>query len=302
MKTIITCLFLLGCTAYLHSQNVGIGTATPTEKLDVNGSVNLKNQLKINGDSGTAYQALMKDASNNLVWGDLSEFKNMQIFDCANVAAVAGTNNCSATWGVPTGVTTILVECWGGGGGGGNFTGGGGAGYASARLTVTPLTTASITVGAGGNFGSTSTDGISGGNTVFSVGAAVLNAYGGGGGGKADVTTTNPGTVGQTLGGTFLVSGITSGFIGYYGSPGGISKLTFVQVAAGEFAKQIDFGGGGDAALLPNSGAKGGYKLNSASVNHQILATQSGIQPGGGGGADATWGFYGRGGRVIIRW
>ena len=302
MKRLITCLFLVGFANYLYSQNVGIGTATPTEKLDVNGSVNLNNQLKINGDSGKANQALMKDASNNLVWSDLSEFKNIQIFDCPNFAGVAGTNNCSATWGVPAGVTTILVECWGGGGGGGNCSGGGGGGYASARLTVTPLTTASITIGAGGNFGNSLNDGIAGGNTVFSVGAAVLNAYGGGGGSKFDITAANPGVIAQPLGGTFLVSGITSGFIGYYGSPGGISKHTFVQVSATEFAKQIEYGGGGDAATLPNSGSKGGYKIVSASINHLVLATQSGIQPGGGGGADGTWGFYGKGGRVIIRW
>jgi hypothetical protein len=104
------------------------------------------------------------------------------------------------------------------------------------------------------------------------------------------------------LGGFFSAAGIGDAYIGYNGSPGGISKITFTQIGLSEFAKQIEFGDGGDAAILPGSGSKGGYKILSSTYNLQSLSTQSGIQPGGGGGADATWGFYGRGGRVIIRW
>jgi hypothetical protein len=117
-----------------------------------------------------------------------------------------------------------------------------------------------------------------------------------------DVSTSTSSTVGQTLGGIYAATGIASYYIGFNGSPGGISKLSYIQVSATEFGKKIEYGDGGDAALLPGSGAKGGYRISSASLTHQILATQSAIQPGGGGGADATWGFYGRGGRIIIRW
>jgi hypothetical protein len=201
---------------------------------------------------------------------------------------------------VPAGVTSILVECWGGGGGGSTLSGGGSGGYISARLTVTPLASATISTGAGGNYGSVSVYGINGGNTSFSVGTIVLQAYGGVGGSNGDplASTAN----GQASGGTFSTSGITNQFIGFYGSPGGISKLSFMTAGSADFAKIVNYGDGGDAPLLPGSGSKGGYKIVSASINQTIYATQSGIQNGGGGGADGSGGFYGRGGRIIVHW
>ena len=36
-----------------HSQNVGIGTVTPSEKLDVNGNINVAGQVKVAGNAGT---------------------------------------------------------------------------------------------------------------------------------------------------------------------------------------------------------------------------------------------------------
>ena len=96
----------------------------------------------------------------------------------------------SATFVVPAGVTSVIVEAWGGGGGGGRArgnpaTGGGGAGGAFARKTVavTPSQSYAVTVGAGGIGGNgTGTDtqhGRVGGpswfgttNTVFAEGGA----------------------------------------------------------------------------------------------------------------------------------
>ena len=69
-----------------------------------------------------------------------------------------------------------------------------------------------------------------------------------------------------------------------------------------DFAKIVNYGDGGDAGLLPGSGGKGGYKVQSVSITQTIYATQSAIQPGGGGGSDPTGGFYGRAGRIIIHW
>lgn len=285
---------------YCTAQNVGIGTTTPTEKLDVNGNVNLSGQLKVNGNAGTANQVLLKDVANNLTWGDLSEFKNLQVFDCYNIASSTGASNCAASWIVPAGVTTILVECWGGGGGANVMSGGAGGGYISARLTVTQGTSATITTGAGGNYGTILQSSINGGNTVFSIAGISLIAYGGAGGLSGDPLGSSNG--GQPLGGSFSISGITNQYIGYFGSPGGISKLSFMTASASDFAKIVNYGDGGDAALLPGSGSKGGYRVVSASINQSFYATQFGIQPGGGGGSDATGGYYGRGGRIIIHW
>lgn len=38
----------------IAAQNVGIGTTTPTQKLDVNGNVNVSGTLLANGTAGTA--------------------------------------------------------------------------------------------------------------------------------------------------------------------------------------------------------------------------------------------------------
>ncbi|NOT52455.1 MAG: hypothetical protein HOP10_14390 [Chitinophagaceae bacterium] len=291
----ISLIVILNCSG----QNVGVGTITPAEKLDVNGNINLSGQLKVNNNAGAANQVLMKDASNNLVWGDLSEFKNLRVFDCSSIAFSAGSSNCADVFNIPAGVTSILVECWGGGGGGSTLTGGGGGGYISAKLTVTPLSSATLTIGAGGNYGSG--NGISGGNTSFVISGITLQANGGDGGFGGDPTVTFL-PIGQATGGGFAVTGITNQFIGFYGSPGGLSKLSFMTASATDFAKIVNYGDGGDAALLPGSGSKGGYRMVSISVNQAIYATSFGIQPGGGGGADIAGGFYGRGGRIIVRW
>lgn len=299
MNKIVLLLASLFASLFCCGQNVGVGTITPTEKLDVNGNINLNGQLKINGDSGTARQVLMKDAGNNLVWGDLSDYKNMIVFDCSGIAFSVGSGNCSGSWTVPAGVTNILVECWGGGGGG-CLTGGGGGGYISAKLVVIPLTSPGITIGAGGNFGGVGVNGIIGGTSSFTIGGITLSGTGGLGGSFTDPLTGGAG--GQSSGGGFSVSGLTSQYIGYFGSPGGISRLNFVQTSSTEFEKAVYYGDGGDAGLLPGSGAKGGYKLVGATVTQTIYATAYGIQQGGGGGADPSYGFYGRGGRIIIHW
>lgn len=62
----------------------------------------------------------------------------------------------AGAWTVPAGVTTAIVELWGGGGGGGEGTssgdgnGGGGGAYAKKTIGVTPGASLSFTVGSGG--------------------------------------------------------------------------------------------------------------------------------------------------------
>src|SRR5690606_15736113 len=89
--------------------------------------------------------------------------------------------NSSRTWQVPAGVTQITDEAWGGGGRGGARTsgnnvalaGGGGGAYSKSTLSVTPLQSYPIVVGAG----STNTN--AGGDSGFGSPALVL-AKGGG--------------------------------------------------------------------------------------------------------------------------
>ncbi len=299
LKIKLLSVFILMLTI-CNAQNVGINNPTPTEPLDVNGNVNIAGQLKLNGNAGQANQVLMKNGSNAPTWTDLSEFKNMQVYDNFNFALTVGANNITTSFVVPTGVTTILAECWGGGGGGGYQAGGGGGGYISAKFTVTAGASISITTGAGGSYGSTNLPAIGGGTTSLTVNGAMISA--GGGTGAIAGNIQNSLYNYPTLGGGYLTAGITNQFIGFQGNAGSISKVSFNQVSATEFAKVINFGNGGDAAMLPGSGGKGGYSLQSITYVQNGNAESNSPLPGGGGGADGSSGFPGRGGRVIIRW
>ena len=299
-KTFLLQVFM-SYSLFLSAQNIGVGTTTPAEKLDVNGNMNINGQLKVNSDSGKASQVLMKNASNNLVWGDLSAYQNIVSFDCGNTAGATGSSNCSQNFTVPTGVTRILVECWGGGGGGCSLTGGAGGGYITCILTVIPGNTITFTTGAGGSYGTSSSAGIGGGNTSFSYGGFNYTATGGLGGYFGNPFASNVTSVNVQNGGYFA-STAPNNFTGFNGQPGGYSKFSFNQVSATEFAKVVQYGDGGDAALLPNSGTKGGYRLSSPTYQQEVYASQTAVLPGGGGGADYNYGWSGKGGRVIIHY
>ena len=86
----------------------------------------------------------------------------------------------TATWNVPTGVTSVeyMIVAGGGAGGAHNSGGGGAGGYlAGVGYGVTPAQTFTVIVGAGGA-GAINAAGGNGTNSVF----ATLTAYGGGGG------------------------------------------------------------------------------------------------------------------------
>jgi hypothetical protein len=303
MKKILSLSFwLLIVCSMTNAQNVGVGTTTPTEKLDVNGNVNVNGQLKLNGSAGTANQVMMKDASNNPVWGNLSNYQNIAVFDCNNTATSPGANNCTQIWTVPAGVTSILVECWGGGGGGGWATAGAGGGYITAKINVAPLSNASLTIGAGGGNASSATYGVTGGTTSFGVGAISLIANGGAGGNYTNLLTSSGGNIFPTPGGDFTATNLGNNFYGLNGSGGGYSERSFTQVSTNVFAPIVRFGNGGDAGNAVGSGAKGGYYISTASFTNSCFGESLASQPGGGGSADETYGYPGRGGRIIIRW
>jgi hypothetical protein len=301
MKKILSLSFwLLIVCSMTHAQNVGVGTTTPTEKLDVNGNVNVNGQLKLNGNAGTANQVMMKDASNNPVWGDLSSYQNIAVFDCNNINLTLGASNCTQIWTVPAGVTSILVECWGGGGGGGYATGGGGGGYITAKINVAPLSNASLTIGAGGVFAQGTNNGITGGTTSFNIGSFALNATGGVGGSKNNFSFNY--NIDLSSGGSFSAINFSNNFYGLNGKAGGITERSDFQASASLTSIVYKFGAGGDAGNAVGSGAKGGYFCNNGTNTFTYAAETLAPIPGGGGGADSQYGYSGRGGRIIIRW
>lgn len=171
----------------------------------------------------------------------------------------------SGIFTVPAGVTVIRVQVWAAGGGGGagwlNYDatgasaggGGGGGGYGEGIYTVTPGQALSVTVGAAGALGTSSSNATAGGSS--SVGSLVT------------ATGGQPGS---------NASSSSIGFGGLGGSSSGSNKFS-VGGTYGSNGFNIP---GGAGAL----GGAGGGTFNSGSTWHAQGAAASGNFPGGGGG------------------
>jgi len=88
-----------------------------------------------------------------------------------------------ASWTAPAGVTHVLVEMWGGGAGGGSVDGGGGGAYSRSMIAVTPGSTYTIIVGAGGAAGGLFQSPDDGQDSSMSLDGTTLIFAGGGHGG-----------------------------------------------------------------------------------------------------------------------
>ena len=272
MKIFLLLIHVMLFSTIAYSQNVGISVPSPTEKLDVNGNINLTGTIKTSGAAGQTGQALITNSSGNMVWGNLTEYKNFVTF----------TSGTSATWIVPAGVTKIYAEAWGGGGGGTGTGAGGGGAYVAGIITVTPGNSVTYTVGAGGSGSSpNATDG--GISSIFYPGTT-LSAFGGSGN-----TYTTFGYAAQ--GGSFSGTNGTA-FTGQVGEAGGSNYFGYHQSNGTTFLESQTGGKGGDAGNTKNTGGKGTYQLRNAStsVNIYTLYGSTGKVPGGGGGGNITWG------------
>ena len=64
-------LIVLACLTFsmsVDAQNVGIGTTTPTEKLDINGNIKISGNINMNGNTGISGQVLTSQGSNSPIW------------------------------------------------------------------------------------------------------------------------------------------------------------------------------------------------------------------------------------------
>ncbi|MFA7121387.1 MAG: DUF2341 domain-containing protein, partial [Bacilli bacterium] len=201
------------------------------------------------------------------------------------------TETGSHTYTVPAGVSSVAVLIVGGGGGGAgrDVSGGGGAGGLIFRpgYTVTPGSTLTVDVGAGGaggvDYAATpipNSSGENGGNSTFGD----LTALGGGGGGyylASGISGGSGGGAGRegipNVGGSALQPGSESGG---YGNPGG-------RGSGG--AGTSDAGGGGGGAGMPgtngvvNKGGNGGQGLSAVTVGeteYSFAAVFAGLEAG----------------------
>ncbi len=272
MKKIFFICLSLTSLINCFSQNVGIGTNTPSEKLDVNGNLNITGNLKVNGVSGQNGQILTTNAAGQTIWSfGSSDYKNVISFIQ------------NGFWNVPAGVTNIMVEAWGGGGGG--AAGGGGASGSYMRLvnyTVIPGNSLTITIGTGGNGALNSdTTGSNGGNTVvlFAQQGFTFTAYGGNG-----ASVSRPGLAGSFAGGPF------TNVIYINSNPGEATTEFYDQINTAQFARVTRFGSGANSTYM-NFGSGGGgflsYNMTNASYIKKYSSSHgSAAGAGGGGGED----------------
>ena len=209
--------------------NIGIGTQTPAEKLDVNGSINVSETIKANGVAGQPGQVLSLNSSGNITWGDLSEFKNHRTFTVAR---------WTTNWTVPDGVTRIMIEGWGAGAGGSALGGGGGGAYVCGWYPVTAGNVISFYIGGAGAGGVITGEAQSGEATSITTPTGTIYAFGG----KAATTPTGLGIIGK--GGDF---GLGSSAIGISGEDGQPNRIEYHQSNTTTFLEATIGGKGGDA-------------------------------------------------------
>lgn len=273
--------------------NLGVGTSSPTSKLDVAGTFRATGNavfggtIQIQGGSPAAGRVLTSDAGGNATWQapDVSScFQNMKEL------SFAGVNN----WTVPAGVTKIWVEMWGGGGTGSKYPfgylgGGGGAGaYSCFFVTVTPGSTVTATITSG-----------SGNYTEFSYGGDFIRTYNG----ENGSTGTGPGR-----GGTFTRGGVNFSLnVFYSGGEDGLASSYGIQEDEAGAKNAVYRGGKGGDAYKGKGGCGDIYFVNFGSsyttgLNRGLAGTPKGF--GSGGGAKVSYpdggSVAGVGGAVFI--
>lgn len=205
-----------------------------------------------------------------------------------DLAASTSQAQDTTTWTCPQGITSVryLIVAGGGSGGAGSGGGGGAGGMLTGTIAVTPGTTYTIKVGAGGarvQYVSTWIHGIKGGNSEFTAVGTV--AIGGGYGGAGYNTFANrAGGSGGSGGGGSNGGAVGTGTSGQ-GNNGGTDT--------GEWGRA---GGGGGAGGAGGNADKSPGGLGLAS---DITGTSLYYAGGGGGMVDFSSAGYGVGGSGV---
>jgi len=213
--------------------------------------------------------------------------------DTTPAGITAFTTVETTSWTAPTGLTSLEVLVVGGGGAGGKQSGGGGGGGGVVHQTsrsVTPDSSYTVTVGAGGGYPASGFHGESGGNSVFDT----ITAVGGGGAGGYGATTSGA-SGGSGGGGGPRHSGSTGGSATQgnsgggtgYGNDGGNSATT-----SGEDGSAAGCGGGGANGVGSSNSGSGHQTGGNGGVGKEFTNFsahgESGFFAGGGGGGGYT--------------
>ena len=282
MKCFISLLLFSLIITVLQAQNVGIGTLTPTEKLDVNGNIDIRGTIKANGSAGQTGQVLMSTGSG-LSWGSTAGYRKSKSYSFSG----------SFTFTVPAGVTEVMAEAWGAGSGGTINCGGTSGGYARTVRSVNPGDVLSLTVGVGSSLGSVTT--LNGDNSTVTFGSDVLTAFGGGG-----ITSTN----GRGLPRNGSATGGLDNAYFLYGSAGKATTSTGFLSNATTYVEIIEFGAGGIPSGFLNPVALDGdhLRLENGVVTNTVYGQNSKFAGAGGPAGTGSGGWNGANGFITIWW
>lgn len=187
---------------------------------------------------------------------------------------------------VPTGITSVIVECWAGGAGGapdtgtGGGNGGGGGAYSRSTLAVTAGNTYTVTVGVGGPSNT------AGGDSWFNTNATIL-----------------------AKGGTISTGGQATSGIGdvkFSGGNGAAGALAGAGGGGGGGAGDAADGGAASGQTHGTGGATGGGDGGDGGPSSTVGSP--GVVPGGGGGGGGfnllgtSNGGAGANGKVTVQW
>lgn len=265
---------------------IGINKLNPAENLDVNGSINYSQSLKVNGSAGAQGQVLSVNSAGGNEWVDIGDYKYSRMVTVASPTTIL----------VPVGVTRMVIEQWAGGGGGGTAGGGGSGSYGRFTFNTSLVNSFVITNGTGGaNIGFSGNDGTNGTITVNTKSGGTLTYSTAGG------TGTQTTKVGQAT--RPLAYNLGTVLIGFLGMPGKSGKIIHYE---GSFM----YGGdGGDAVLGLAEGGTGSQVFFNGNIGESGVYSSNGTglySSGGGGGWNEipiiARGAAGGDGVTVVRW
>lgn len=242
----------------------------------------------ISSPAASAAAGTVTNSSCSTVVGETDRATVTQVGNDCVLTFTEGSNS----WTVPTNVAEVNLLVVGGGGAGGTRSGGGGGAGGLVYLTnvsVTPAAVVNLQVGSGGANTNTSTQGLSGGDSTFSLSSPIV-AKGGGGGGTGNGGSGNyaglaGGSSGGSDGSANAPAAATQGSQNYgYGRNGALGSG-----ASGSAAVQWTGGGGGGAGGAGTAGNVNGTGGNGgAGISVPITGSSVCYAAGGGGGIEGT--------------
>ncbi len=241
--------------------------------------------------TGTSYTFKVK-AQNATGFGACSAASNS--ITAAVVTCATYTTPGTYSWVAPTGVTSVAAVVVGGGAGGSTCRGGGGAGLSwKNSISVTPGSSYTVVVGAGGA-GTTSTGFASNGGQSSFSGATANGGSGSGPGGT--FSGGGGGGTGGSGGGTWKAGGGAGGYCGNGGAGGDSENLYGLPGQPGATNSGAAGGGFGTARSVfccfsglyyyTPAGGGGGVGLfgkGSTGIGGNSTSRQGGAGSGGGG-------------------